>query len=120
MPIYEYECRQCHEVSDTLQKLGDPAPPTCPRCGAENTLTRLVSKTNFVLKGGGWYSDLYASSSAKKPESKGEGAETKPGAAKADSGKGDSGSTSTSSSASPSTGGQSSSTPKVAASGEKD
>jgi putative FmdB family regulatory protein len=115
MPIYEYECRQCHEVSDTLQKIGDPAPPTCPHCGAENTLSRLVSRTSFVLKGGGWYSDLYASSSAKKPDSKGDGAETKPAAAK-----GDSGSTSTSSSASSGTGGQSSSTPKVAASGEKD
>jgi putative FmdB family regulatory protein len=115
MPIYEYECRQCHEVSDTLQKIGDPAPPTCPRCGAENTLSRLVSRTSFVLKGGGWGSDLYASSSAKKPDSKGDGAETKPAAAK-----GDSGSTSTSGSASSGTGGQSSSTPKVAASGEKD
>jgi putative FmdB family regulatory protein len=112
MPIYEYECRQCHEVSDTLQKVGDPIPATCPRCGAENTLARLVSRTSFVLKGGGWYSDLYASSSAKKPESKGEGAESKPAAAKTDSG-------SASTDSSGSTGGSSSSTPKVAAAGEK-
>jgi putative FmdB family regulatory protein len=114
MPIYEYECRQCHEVSDTLQKVGDPAPATCPRCGAQNTLSRLVSRTSFVLKGGGWYSDLYASTSAKKPESKGEGAESKPAAAKTDSG-----SASTDGSGTTSTGGTSSPTPKVAAAGEK-
>jgi putative FmdB family regulatory protein len=114
MPIYEYECRQCHEVSDTLQKVGDPTPATCPRCGAQGTLARLVSRTSFVLKGGGWSSDLYASSSAKKPEPKGEGAESKPAAAKTDSG-----SASTDSSGSTSTGGASSPTPKVAAAGEK-
>jgi putative FmdB family regulatory protein len=114
MPIYEYECRQCHEVSDTLQKVGDPAPATCPRCGAQNTLARLVSRTSFVLKGGGWYSDLYASSSAKKPEPKADGAESKPAEAKKDSG-----SASTSDSGSSSTSGSSSAAPKVAAAGEK-
>jgi putative FmdB family regulatory protein len=75
MPIYEYECSQCHEVSDALQKVNDPAPEACPRCGAHHTLSRLVSRTSFVLKGGGWYADLYSSKS--KPS---EAAETKPGA----------------------------------------
>ena len=73
MPIYEYECSQCHQTSDALQKVNDPAPETCPRCGAHDTLTRLLSRTSFVLKGGGWYADLYSSN---KPKS--EGGEAKP------------------------------------------
>ena len=75
MPIYEYDCSQCHKTSDTLQKVNDPPPETCPHCGARNTLSRLLSRTSFVLKGGGWYADLYSSS---KPKS--EGGESKPAA----------------------------------------
>ncbi len=75
MPIYEYECSQCHQTSDALQKVNDPAPETCPRCGAQHTLSRVVSRTSFVLKGGGWYADLYSSS---KPKS--DGGESKPAA----------------------------------------
>jgi putative FmdB family regulatory protein len=133
MPIYEYECSQCHRISDTLQKVSDPAPEKCPHCGAEHSLSRKLSKTSFILKGGGWYADLYASSKdkEKKPESKAEGAEGKTdgksessaatvpaagatpssGAASTSSDSGTSGS----STSSGSTGG----TPKVAASGEK-
>jgi putative FmdB family regulatory protein len=61
MPIYEYTCEQCGKLIDVLQKMGDPAPAKCESCGAEGKLTRVVSKTSFVLKGGGWYSDLYSS-----------------------------------------------------------
>jgi putative FmdB family regulatory protein len=75
MPIYEYECSQCHQTSDALQKVNDPPPETCPRCGAQHTLSRLLSRTSFVLKGGGWYADLYSSS---KPKS--DGGESKPAA----------------------------------------
>jgi len=85
MPIYEYECSKCHQTSDALQKVNDPAPETCPRCGAHGTLSRQLSRTSFVLKGGGWYADLYSSS---KPKS--DGGEGKP-AAKTDSPGGGSG-----------------------------
>jgi putative FmdB family regulatory protein len=68
MPIYEYDCSQCHQPSDALQKVNDPPPEVCPHCGARNTLSRLLSRTSFVLKGGGWYADLYSSS---KPKSDG-------------------------------------------------
>ena len=62
MPIYEYACSQCGKIQDVLQKMNDPAPETCEHCGASKTLSRKVSRTSFVLKGGGWYSDLYGSS----------------------------------------------------------
>jgi putative FmdB family regulatory protein len=103
MPIYEYECSQCHQTSDALQKVNDPPPETCPRCGAHNSLSRLLSRTSFVLKGGGWYADLYSSS---KPKS--EGAESKP-AAKPEGSTG-AASTSSSSDSSGSGGGSSGST----------
>lgn len=70
MPIYEYTCSQCEKLSDVLQKLNEPAPEKCPACGAEGTLSRVVSRTSFVLKGGGWGADLYASKkSAEKADS---------------------------------------------------
>ena len=104
MPIYEYECSQCHQTSDALQKVNDPAPETCPRCGAHDTLTRLLSRTSFVLKGGGWYADLYSSS---KPKS--EGADSKP-AAKTEGSSGAGSTSSSSSDSSGSSGGSSGST----------
>lgn len=70
MPIYEYSCSQCEKVTDVLQKLNEGAPERCPACGAEGTLSRVVSRTSFVLKGGGWGADLYASKkSAEKSDS---------------------------------------------------
>lgn len=67
MPIYEYRCQKCGKELEVLHKVSDPAPAVCPECKAENSLERLVSRTSFQLKGGGWYSDLY--SSAKKSDS---------------------------------------------------
>ncbi|MGO9064297.1 MAG: FmdB family zinc ribbon protein [Myxococcaceae bacterium] len=64
MPIYEYTCSKCNKLSDVLQKLSEKAPERCPACGAEGTLSRVVSRTSFVLKGGGWGADLYASKKA--------------------------------------------------------
>jgi predicted nucleic acid-binding Zn ribbon protein len=46
---------------DVLQKMDDPAPKKCEACGAKGKMTKVVSRTSFVLKGGGWYSDLYGS-----------------------------------------------------------
>jgi putative FmdB family regulatory protein len=64
MPIYEYTCSNCQKLSDVLQKLNEGTPEKCPACGAEGTLSRVVSRTSFVLKGGGWGADLYGSKKA--------------------------------------------------------
>ncbi|MCY1078401.1 zinc ribbon domain-containing protein [Archangium sp. miwbw1] len=61
MPIYEYACKSCEKTIDVLQKVSDPTPETCTACGAQGSLSRVVSRSSFVLKGGGWYSDLYGS-----------------------------------------------------------
>ena len=77
MPIYEFACEACGKVAEEMQKLGDPPPAACPSCGA-GPMTRQVSRTSFQLKGGGWYSDLYASPGA-KPAADKPGSESKPG-----------------------------------------
>jgi putative FmdB family regulatory protein len=61
MPIYEYACQSCGKTIDVLQKISDPTPAACTACGAEGSLSKVVSRSSFVLKGGGWYSDLYSS-----------------------------------------------------------
>ena len=130
MPIYEYLCSQCHQLSDALQKVNDPAPDVCPHCGAEKSLSRQVSRTSFVLKGGGWYADLYSSSKEKKadaakpeakPESKSDGGSAGTGAAAAStpaSSSGGSGSTGSGSSGGGG-GGSGDGGPKVAAASGK-
>ena len=61
MPIYEYKCESCGNEFEELMKINAPAPP-CPACGGED-VGRLVSRTSFVLKGGGWYKDGYTGKS---------------------------------------------------------
>ncbi len=61
MPLYEYECQSCHTHSEVSQSIHDAALTVCDKCGGP--LVRLIGATSFVLKGGGWYKDLYS----KKP-----------------------------------------------------
>lgn len=54
MPLYEYGCGACGEVSEISHRLADPAPVDCPACGAPG-LSKLISAAGFRLKGEGWY-----------------------------------------------------------------
>lgn len=65
MPVYEYRCTKCEKEFEYQQRMSDPPMAVCEACGGE--LERLISRTAFQLKGGGWYKDLYSSS---KPETK--------------------------------------------------
>jgi putative FmdB family regulatory protein len=67
MPIYEYACAKCGELTEVLAKVDDAPPAKCPHCGAKK-LSRVVSRSSFQLKGGGWYSDLYGSKKPSSPE----------------------------------------------------
>lgn len=60
MPIYEYMCKdkECGEVVEKIRKHADMDKPTpCPKCEGETG--RKISKTSFILEGGGWASDGY-------------------------------------------------------------
>jgi putative FmdB family regulatory protein len=54
VPIYEYECNNCHEHLEILQKINDPNLTQCPEC-QQHTLKKLISASVFKLKGTGWY-----------------------------------------------------------------
>ena len=54
MPIYEYQCSNCHHTFDLIQKMSDEPAKVCPACSKE-TAVRWVSAAGFQLKGTGWY-----------------------------------------------------------------
>jgi len=68
MPIYEYQCDKCQQVTEAWQSLADEPLTTCQSCAG--TLRKLISMSSFHLKGGGWYADGYsAAKSCAKTES---------------------------------------------------
>ena len=57
MPIYEYRCRSCGQTIEAMQKMSAGPLRKCRNCSGR--LDKLVSRTSFALKGGGWYSEGY-------------------------------------------------------------
>jgi len=67
MPVYEYECPACEKVYEVHQGMNDAPLTSCSVCGGE--VKKIMSMSSFHLKGGGWYSDGYASGSAAQGDS---------------------------------------------------
>ena len=59
MPIYEYRCQSCGDRLEVIQKMGSGKLRKCKKCSGK--LERLVSRTSFHLKGGGWFDSGYSS-----------------------------------------------------------
>jgi putative FmdB family regulatory protein len=76
MPTYEYVCKSCGNTWEASQRISESPLTECPKCH-EQTAQRLISGGNFILKGGGWYSDLYSSTSNKSSSSSSESKESK-------------------------------------------
>ncbi|MFY9781966.1 MAG: FmdB family zinc ribbon protein [Acidimicrobiales bacterium] len=53
MPTYEYECQQCHERVEAVQKFSEPSLSVCPLCSGE--LRKVFSSVGIVFKGSGFY-----------------------------------------------------------------
>ena len=74
MPIYEYVCEKCGSHTEALQKVSDPPLKRCRKCRGK--LEKIVSRTSFQLKGGGWYQTDYSrktpSAGSEKSEKSGE------------------------------------------------
>jgi putative FmdB family regulatory protein len=68
MPIYEYQCQQCSQVTEAMQKFSDAPLTQCPSCQGE--LKKLISHSTFHLKGSGWYVTDYARKGSSAPLSK--------------------------------------------------
>jgi putative FmdB family regulatory protein len=90
MPVYEYQCAACQHEFEREQRISEDPIKKCPKCG-KLKVKRLISRTSFVLKGGGWYGDLYGSvkpgSEKKDDAGKDAGASASPAAS--DGGKSD-------------------------------
>jgi putative FmdB family regulatory protein len=70
MPTYSYHCDACNRDFEKEQRISDPALKKCALCGKPKA-RRMIAGGNFILKGGGWYSDGYGSSKGgSKSESK--------------------------------------------------
>jgi putative FmdB family regulatory protein len=82
MPIYEYQCSQCGEVFEIFHKIDEDCKVTCPKC--LRPAKKLISATNFVLKGPGFYVNDYPSTTRKEGKKK-----EKEGPGKGQSGKGE-------------------------------
>ena len=98
MPVYEYQCKVCHKEFEYQQRMSDPDKTVCEACGGE--LERLISRTAFALKGGGWYKDLYASPKPGESSAKSSGSSASAGESKAEPAKSDSSSSGSSTSGS--------------------
>ncbi|WP_189550406.1 FmdB family zinc ribbon protein [Streptomyces lavendofoliae] len=99
MPTYQYQCTECGEGLEAVQKFTDDALTECPNC--QGRLKKVFSAVGIVFKGSGFYrNDSRGASSSSSPASK----------------PGSSASTSSSGSASSSSSGSSSSDSKPATS----
>jgi len=67
MPLYEYRCTKCGHHIEVLQKFSDRPKRRCRECAGK--LEKLISRTSFQLKGGGWYDQGYGSGSGGKGSS---------------------------------------------------
>jgi putative FmdB family regulatory protein len=81
MPIYEYQCNHCNDVFEIFHKIDEDCIVACPKC--LGPAKKLISATNFILKGSGFYINDYPTKSRRE----GEKAE-KEGPEKGQSGKG--------------------------------
>ncbi|MBL8604178.1 MAG: zinc ribbon domain-containing protein [Myxococcales bacterium] len=70
MPTYSYRCNSCGHQFEKVQRITEEAIKLCPACGVE-AAARQIQSGNFILKGGGWYGDLYSGGSNKKASTSG-------------------------------------------------
>lgn len=61
MPIYEYRCKKCGKSVEAIQKVDDPPLKKCETCSGP--LEKLISRSSFQLRGGGWFDSGYSSGS---------------------------------------------------------
>ncbi|MFE6223458.1 FmdB family zinc ribbon protein [Streptomyces sp. NPDC057854] len=69
MPTYQYQCTECGEGLEAVQKFTDDALTECPAC--HGRLKKVFSAVGIVFKGSGFYrNDSRGASSSSSPASK--------------------------------------------------
>jgi putative FmdB family regulatory protein len=69
MPLYEYQCENCGEVFELIQKFSDVPTAIHEKCGGK--VHRLISTSALQFKGSGWYVNDYAKSGSGRPDNGG-------------------------------------------------
>lgn len=86
MPLYDYRCDSCGEMTEVLQHF-DAAPlAECPKCGG--SVTKMPSAPALQFKGTGWYVTDYGRSTGREASGAAEAnpaTQAKPGATEAKS-----------------------------------
>ena len=83
MPTYEYSCDNCGHAFERVQRITENPVRKCPKCGKLKA-RRMIGGGGFILKGGGWESDLYSGPSnrsakaSKSGDSSSSGGESSP------------------------------------------
>ncbi|GAA3372480.1 hypothetical protein GCM10020367_27560 [Streptomyces sannanensis] len=68
MPTYQYQCTECGEGLEAVQKFSDDALTECPSC--HGRLKKVFSAVGIVFKGSGFYrNDSRGASSSSTPAS---------------------------------------------------
>ncbi|KMO99680.1 FmdB family zinc ribbon protein [Streptomyces roseus] len=68
MPTYQYQCTECGEGLEAVQKFTDDALTECPNC--QGRLKKVFSAVGIVFKGSGFYrNDSRGASSSSTPAS---------------------------------------------------
>ncbi|EFL23757.1 LOW QUALITY PROTEIN: type I antifreeze protein, partial [Streptomyces himastatinicus ATCC 53653] len=62
MPTYQYQCTECGEGLEAVQKFTDDALTECPEC--QGRLKKVFSAVGIVFKGSGFYRNDSRSSSS--------------------------------------------------------
>ncbi len=55
---YDYVCTACAHVWEAEQRITEAPLTECPHCHAQKAKRQVSGGQGFILKGGGWYSDL--------------------------------------------------------------
>ena len=80
MPLYEYQCAQCHSKIEVIQRVSDPPQTHCPKCGGD--MKKVISAPAIQFKGSGFYKTDYASSKPSESKSESTKSESTPSESK--------------------------------------
>lgn len=77
MPLYEYQCENCGETFEAMQKFADAPLTVHEKCGGP--VHRLISAPALQFKGSGWYITDYAKSGGDKTATNGDSKKSESG-----------------------------------------
>ena len=63
MPLYEYQCVQCSDRVEIIQRMSDPPHSHCAKCGGD--MKKLMSAPAIQFKGSGFYKTDYPKAGSK-------------------------------------------------------